>query len=157
AERAAVGRLLSAKVLRALPPERRRNALRCWIAAAGFLAPPTSLLNEIAGPVLAARPDSHPWVAWPGGVVQRQADLRSLQGAPAPAAAGGATSDLAWRWRTRRSCVLPPPGGTLQLLRDARGPLDLDALPPLLSVRVRRGGERLRPVRGGPRRALKSL
>ena len=32
-----------------------------------------------------------------------------------------------------------------------------DALAPLLSVRVRRGGERLRPVRGGPRRTLKGL
>jgi tRNA(Ile)-lysidine synthase len=35
--------------------------------------------------------------------------------------------------------------------------LDLDALPPRLTVTARRGGERLRPVRGGPRRALKGL
>jgi tRNA(Ile)-lysidine synthase len=49
------------------------------------------------------------------------------------------------------------PFGTLVLRRDAHGPLDLDALAPILSLRVRRGGERLRPVRGGPRRALKSL
>jgi tRNA(Ile)-lysidine synthase len=41
--------------------------------------------------------------------------------------------------------------------RDARGPLDLDALAPTLTLRARRGGERLRPVRGGARRTLKSL
>ena len=32
-----------------------------------------------------------------------------------------------------------------------------EVLPPRLSVRQRRGGERLRPVRGGARRALKAL
>jgi tRNA(Ile)-lysidine synthase len=41
--------------------------------------------------------------------------------------------------------------------RDASGPLDLDALAPTLTLRSRRGGERLRPVRGGPRRTLKQL
>jgi tRNA(Ile)-lysidine synthase len=45
----------------------------------------------------------------------------------------------------------------LSLRGDRRGPLDLDALGATLSVRRRRGGERLRPVRGGARRALKSL
>ena len=37
------------------------------------------------------------------------------------------------------------------------GPLDLDALPLELTIRTRAGGERLRPRRGGPTRALKSL
>ena len=49
AGRASSGPMLSAKVLRRLPPERRRNALRFWISAAGFLAPPASRLDEIAG------------------------------------------------------------------------------------------------------------
>ena len=53
--------------------------------------------------------------------------------------------------------MLPAPFGTLMLRRDTRGPLDLDALAPLLTVSARRGGEQLRPVRGGARRALKSL
>jgi tRNA(Ile)-lysidine synthase len=33
----------------------------------------------------------------------------------------------------------------------------LDVIPELLTVSRRRGGERLRPRRGGPRRSLKSL
>jgi tRNA(Ile)-lysidine synthase len=172
AGRASVGALLSAKVLRRLPPDRRRNALRFWITAAGHPAPPTSLLSEIAGPLLAARPDAQPFVAWERVLVRRQADLLSLRPAPAVstrrgtrgAASGGpagepqgADGSWRWRWRELRECALPPPLGTLRITRDARGPLDLDALAPLLTLRVRRGGERLRPVRGGPRRTLKSL
>jgi tRNA(Ile)-lysidine synthase len=170
AARASCGTLLSAKVLRTLAPDRRRNALRFWITSAGYLAPPTSRLEEIAGTLLAARADRQPLVAWEGAWVQRQADQLSLhQGAvrgrrPSAGAAHAmpgppAATPLAvtWRWRERRVCVLPPPFGTLGLRRDARGPLDLDALAPTLTLRARAGGERLRPVRGGPRRTLKSL
>jgi tRNA(Ile)-lysidine synthase len=172
--RARCGADLSAQVLRALPPDRRRNALRFWITSAGHLAPPSTRLEELAGPLLAAREDAQPFIAWEGGVVQRQADRLSLRaGGPAAvhaaqrssaaarAAAGAAAAavalDVTWRWRARRSCFLPSPFGSLTLRRDARGPLDLAALPATLTVRTRRGGERLRPVRGGPRRTLKGL
>jgi tRNA(Ile)-lysidine synthase len=153
AARASVGAMLSAQVLRALPPERRRNALRYWISSAGHLAPPTSLLSEIAGPLLAARADSQPLVAWERLIVQRQADVLSLR----TAAVSPVFGETTWRWRESRRCTLPPPFGTLRLTRDARGSLDLDALAPELTVRARRGGERLRPVRAGPRRTLKGL
>jgi tRNA(Ile)-lysidine synthase len=159
--RASVGTMLSAKVLRTLPPERRRNALRFWIVAAGELPPPTSLLQELAGPLLAARPDSHPRVAWEQVLVQRQADLLSLRTRPGTVdtAPRGHPQlpETRWPWRECASCVLPPPFGTLCVRADSRGPLDLDALASPLIVRSRRGGERLRPLRGGPRRALKSL
>jgi tRNA(Ile)-lysidine synthase len=175
AARAACGAMLSAKVLRALTPERRRNALRFWINAAGHLAPPSSRLEEIVGPLLAAREDAQPFVAWDGAVLQRQADRLSLRPPLAPAwraressasrrrlaqpdaAPAGALEEVAWHWRDADTCVLPAPFGRLTLRRDARGPLDLDALAPALVVRARRGGERLRLVRDGPRRALKSL
>jgi tRNA(Ile)-lysidine synthase len=157
--RAACGARLSAQALRALTPDRRRNALRYWITAAGHLAPPSSRLEEIAGPLLAARADARPRVAWQGAAVEREADLLSLH---APAAAAGAAGELevAWHWREQSTCVLPAPFGTLTLHGDDRGPLDLDSLAALgttLTVRTRRGGERLRPVRGGARRILKSL
>jgi tRNA(Ile)-lysidine synthase len=162
--RAAFGAMLSAKVLRALAPERRRNALRYWITAAGHRPPPASRLEEIAGPMLAARLDAQPQVRWPGAVVRRQADLLSLSAAPgagdpAASSASGAPPppEISWAWGRRRSCVLPAYGGRLTLKPDERGPLDLEALPATLTVRARRGGERLRPVRGGPHRALKSL
>jgi tRNA(Ile)-lysidine synthase len=159
--RGSCGARLSAKVLRALPPERRRNALRFWISSAGYLAPPAARLEEIAGPLLAARADARPLVSWRGARVQREADLLSLQAPAAGRAAGAATAaprsaERPWRWRRRSSCALPA-GGTLTLRRDAHGPLDLERLPATLTVRARRGGERLRPVAGGPRRTLKGL
>ena len=152
--RAACGAMLSAKVLRRLPLERRRNALRLWIAAAGVRVPPTSRLEAIATTLLAAREDAQPLVAWEDALVQRQADLLSLRRAALPAEALG---ELTWHWREASRCVLPAPYGTLALQADARGPIDLDALAPHLTLRARRGGERLRPVRGGPRRTLKRL
>ena len=162
AARAAFGAGLSARALRALAPERRRNALRFWITAAGFRAPPASRLGEIAGPLLAARADAQPCVRWPGAQLERRGDLLSLsvppaahRGASAPAAAPRAP--VSWLWHRQRSCALPDFGGRLTLEGDARGPLDLGALPETLTIRARSGGERLRPRRGGPHRALKSL
>jgi tRNA(Ile)-lysidine synthase len=164
-----VGEALSARVLRTLPADRRVNALRFWIAQAGLLAPPTRRLEEIAGALLDARPDSRPQVSWEGAGVRREAQLLWLRAA-APAiakaavavtgeAGGGAqpTAEVKWHWGRKRTCPLPKELGTLALRADPRGPLDLDALPPVLKVRGRRGGERLRPVRGGTRRALKGL
>src|SRR6201999_4516434 len=45
-DRASYGESLSVKSLRALPPARRRNALRFWISRAGWLAPDTRRLEE---------------------------------------------------------------------------------------------------------------
>src|SRR5256885_3546839 len=43
-----------------------------WISAAGHRAPPASRLEEIAGPLLQARADAQPLVAWEGALLQRQ-------------------------------------------------------------------------------------
>lgn len=160
--RAAYGAALSARALRTLSLERRRNALRFWIAAAGYRAPPASRLEEIAGPLLAARPDAQPRVEWQGARLERHGDLLSLSPPPGAATAArigaaAARTPLAWEWRRRRTRALPEYGGRLALEGDACGPLDLEALPPTLTIRARRGGERLRPRPGGPHRALKSL
>jgi tRNA(Ile)-lysidine synthetase-like protein len=245
--RASYGESLSIKSLRALPPARRRNALRFWITRAGYLAPDSRRLEEIAGPLLDARPDANPFVEWRGGEgapartgdntdpprrtllavlprgaadvdsrrrtrtmpprsrpagadtprtgarAQRDGDLLSLHPAsrrdvigesprqhasPAmptgdpsgaattpmrsePASSADTTSPLTaavvWRWRESAVCELPDKLGKLELEPDPRGPVDLDALPDPLTIRWRRGGERLTPRPGGPRRALKNL
>jgi tRNA(Ile)-lysidine synthase len=155
ADRASCGAQLSASLLRRLPLDRRRNALRFWINAAGALAPPATRLEEIAGPLLEARVDAQPRVSWEGTCVQREGDRLSLS--PAGAAAAPLMGDLTWSWRRQRTCRLPAPFGALTLERDRRGPLDLDALGPTLVLSARRGGERLRPARGGPRRTVKQL
>jgi tRNA(Ile)-lysidine synthase len=225
-DRASYGESLSVKSLRALPAERRRNALRYWITREGYLAPDTRRLQEIAGPLLDARPDANPFVEWGrgqatrspadndravpqrapprtraaaeadveqrprlgarntadsdvsdnarlGARVQRDGDLLSLSSASrnfasvappsaphahqSPAAATSPPLEIVWPWRTSHICELPGGLGKLELEPDPRGPIDLDSLPHPLTIRWRRGGERLSPRPGGPRRPLKSL
>jgi tRNA(Ile)-lysidine synthase len=156
---AEAGSALSAAVLRRLPPARRKNALRWFLARAGVRAPPARRLEEIAGAMLAAAPDTHPFVEWDGVRIRRSGGLVSLApaggdtGAP-PRAAGVAQE---WSWARQRRLPLPGGAGTLVLRSDPRGPVDLEALGPKLSVRTRRGGERLRTQPGGVRRSLKGL
>jgi len=179
-ERASDGPDLSLKSLRALHPDRRRNALRFWITRSGFRAPDARRLEELAGPLIAARPDSHPRLSWGDAVVRRHADVLSI--APAPEAARGASRDqggrqlpaasrgpppsasrdatarsVKWSWQSQPLIDWPVGSMKLELRPHAHGAIDLDALPDTLVIRTRAGGERLRPRRGGARRALKSL
>jgi tRNA(Ile)-lysidine synthase len=159
-ERAASGAGLFVPALRALQPDRRRNALRFWIARAGARVPDTSRLEELAGPVIDARPDSSPRVEWGDVEVQRHADVLSISVIGARGMRAGRVADapgIDWPWRSVSVLELPDGGGTLELKPDPHGPIDLDALPATVSVRHRQGGERLRPRRGGPRRTLKTL
>ena len=204
-DRASYGESLSIKSLRALPPDRLRNALRFWITRAGYLAPDTKRLEEITGPLLDARPDANPFVEWGEGEgsarAQRHGDLLSLgprvsrglsrpqpstrttharddstvtrtartsAASPTPpvdlpagdSLAGRSLAErpvIVWSWRDSPVHDLPHDLGKLELEPDDRGPVDLDALPHPLTIRWRRGGERLSPRRGGPRRALKNL
>ena len=160
-ERASDGASLSVKALRSLSPDRRRNALRLWITDTGRIPPDARRLEEIAGPLIDARPDAHPQVEWETAIarrvsVTRHADLLSLAERELVLSSGAPAAQLAWEWRQSCRCPLPD-GGALELTPDRHGPIDLDALPPRLAVTWRRGGERLRVRRGGPRRALKSL
>ena len=152
-DRARYGESLSVKTLRTLPPDRRRNALRFWITRAGYLAPDTRRLEEVAGTMLSARPDANPFVEWSGVRVHRSGDLLTLS----QSTAVSASADILWSWRECRTCFLPSDFGKLELQPDERGPIDLDTLPDVLTIRWRGGGERLAPRRGGPRRSLKSL
>ncbi|HVS78431.1 MAG TPA: tRNA lysidine(34) synthetase TilS, partial [Steroidobacteraceae bacterium] len=105
----------------------------------------------------------HPRVEWGEDgatarrtVVLRQADLLSLADREPVLDSAGGPRQLDWEWRRSPRCALPH-GGVLELTSEPHGPIDLDALPPRLAIVWRRGGERLRVRRGGPRRALKSL
>jgi tRNA(Ile)-lysidine synthase len=160
-ERASDGASLSVKALRSLTPDRRRNVLRLWITSTGRAPPDTRRLEEIAGPLIDARADANPHVEWETAIarrvsVMRHADLLSLAERELVLNSSTPTAQLAWEWRQSCRCALPD-GGALELTPERHGPIDLDALPPRLAITWRRGGERLRVRRGGPRRALKSL
>src|SRR5262249_55502070 len=142
-ERAACGADLFVSVLRALPPERRRNALRYWISRSGARLPDTTRLEALAASMLDARVDANPRVTWGDVEVQRHADLLSIRQVAAVQTA--CSLEIAWFWPATPVLQLPDGGGTLELKEDAHGPIDLDVLPPNLTVRRREGGERLRP------------
>lgn len=158
-ERASIGASLSAQRLRALDEERRKNALRFWITRSGYDTPDTRRLDELIGPLLDARADANPRVEWNGVRIERHADVLSIgrvtrtSGAPASTRHG----HIEWNWHASPELELASFGGILSLQPDAHGPLDLDALPPVLDVRARRGGEALRPRVGARTRKLKAL
>ncbi len=150
--RAADGAALSVAALRALSLPRRRNALRFWIAQSGGV-PDARRLEEIAVTLLAARAGANPSVGWGRMRVQRHSGrliLEEVQPATDP-------YELSWKLRRTARCPLPAGLGWLELVPAAHGLIDAAALPAQVTVRPRRGGERLRPRLGGPSRTLKSL
>lgn len=68
------GASLRVSVLRRLEPAERRNALRRWLQLRGLPMPDQRRLQEVAGPLLRARHDAHPFIRWPGARVSRQGD-----------------------------------------------------------------------------------
>lgn len=158
AELAAVGASLSVQRLRALDRDRVRNALRYWITRRGFATPDSRRLDELAGPLLAARTDANPQVRWRGAVVVRHGNLLSIasdESAPAQGDQQGGRQDV--RWEVGAPVEISEPRGTLVIERDRHGPVDLDVLPATLNICRRLGGEKLRPRIGGPTRTLKAL
>ena len=145
------GNALRISVLRRLSLPERSNVLRWWIGERGLSVPDHTRLREIAGPMLAARPDAHPYVRWRGGALRRHGDRLLAVPADAPEIS---TAGIEWDWRSRPWLAL---GGAraLGLLSDPHGDVDLSALPCPLHVAFRRGGERMRTTQG--RLALKDL
>lgn len=145
------GAAVRVSVLRRLPLPQRRNAVLYWIAERGLPAPDHRRLREICGPLLAARDDAHPKVSWRGAELRRHADRLFACGATAQRQHAAVEQ---WDWRARPWLRLAG-GGALGLVRDRHGDVHLPALPPLLRVCHRRGGERMRGSQG--RVALKDL
>jgi tRNA(Ile)-lysidine synthase len=144
-ESAADGAALCVTRLRSLDAPRRRNALRFWIARSGHRLPDAARLEEIVGALLEARADANP-------VVRRHGGRLTIDAATTATPAG----ESRWSWRTARELAIPG-GGSLTLRPDPKGRLDLDVLPETLTLRPRRGGERLRPRAAGRTRTLKAL
>ena len=144
---------LSVSALRALPVPRRRNALRGFIARAGIEMPEASRLKEMSGPLLAARTDAQPEVRWGSTRMVRSGGRLELRKAREAVPEIAAKS---WRWRDDRRLILGE-GAALELVDDDAGPIDLTRLPPVLALRARSGGERLRLSEKARTQTLKAL
>jgi tRNA(Ile)-lysidine synthase len=145
------GPALRVSALRRLSAAERGNALRVWIAQRGLPAPDQARMLEVCGPMLAARPDATPCVRWQGVELRRHGDRLF---ACTPSAPQETPEVARWNWR-RQPCLSLGPAGSLELVRDRHGDVRLSALPRLLSVRYRNGGERLKGTHG--HHALKDL
>lgn len=148
---ACVGECLDVAALEALSAARRRNVLRFWIRQRGGRPPSTRKLLALERDMFAAAPDRVPMVEWQGFVVRRFRGLLYADRAsttPAPEALD---------WDRRSPIALPGGLGSLRMHPGGRSGLSLTALPAVLRIDFRRGGELLRPAGHAHRHRLKEL
>jgi tRNA(Ile)-lysidine synthase len=141
---------LDAARLRELEPARAANLVRRWLAIQGIDAPPRERLLQGLHQLLHARGDSTPRLHLGTHAVARHRDRLLLAATEAP---------QAWSvpWTGQDTLVLPD-GRALRFEPRRGAGLSLARLGGLsISVELRRGGERLRPGPGRPRRTLKNL
>ncbi len=138
---------------RRLEPERRRNALRHWIASAGFLSPGRKRLESVLDHVIDAAEDAMPLVALGDCEIRRYRDHLYLS------AAGRYAMPLPDRIPivAGTPTLLPAGLGTFALRPGAVRGIDPDLLAAGSEIRFRTGGERLVPGPRRPRRRLKHL
>jgi tRNA(Ile)-lysidine synthase len=137
--------------LLALSEARQRNLLRYAARHAGLPVPGAGRLGAILGDVLRAREDAQPLVAWQGAELRRYRG--SLYLLPAP-------QETTWRSGQRfagPSLVLGPGMGSLRLVPGAARGLSDATIEHGLSIRLREGGEKIRPTGHIYTRKLKKL
>lgn len=142
------GDRLALSVLRNLSEPRARNVLRCFLAQAGVEIQ-RDALHEALRQVLTARPDAQVQVVF-GDMILRLYD-RCIVIQPRTRFAA-APMNLLWKGE---ACVELGEGGNL-LFQSVIG-AGVRLTPGQVSIRRRRGGERMRPGAGRPRRTLKNL
>ncbi|MCW5625544.1 MAG: tRNA lysidine(34) synthetase TilS [Burkholderiales bacterium] len=141
---------LSVTALRALPPLRAANAVRHWLACQGCETPPRVRLLEGLRQLLASRVDAVPRMVLGGSDLVRYRDRLALE--PKRAAPGWSVC-----WAGDPQIALPD-GRAVQFVKAVGEGLDAAALAAApVTVRGRRGGERLHAGPGRPRRTLKNL
>ncbi len=148
----AAGDRLSVLALQALAPARAENVLRWFIAGRGVPPPSAPRLREALRQLTTARADAGVNVVWGGCALRRHRDAVFL------VPVRTVMRDFKVRWTGSRRLVLAALGGTLTMT-PARGEgLSAARLRGRrVDVRVRQGGEKLRPAAGRAARSLKNL
>ncbi|MDP9065910.1 MAG: tRNA lysidine(34) synthetase TilS, partial [Pseudomonadota bacterium] len=146
------GAALSVRGLRTLSAAEQINVLRHWIDRHDIAMPPTARLHETLRQCMAAPADQLPSIVWGGHALRRYQDRLFLTDEQLPQI--GETRS--WDYRRCESLPLGERLGVLHWGPQAGG-LDARRMPELLTVRQRRGGERLQPGRGGRTQTLQHL
>ncbi len=144
---------LEVAALAQLSEARARNLLRWFLAGHGVTMPGAERLAEAVRQVIAARTDARLCVDL------GEVELRRFAGAVhAVRKAAAVPRAFARAWRGERRLALPELNGVLSMTRSSGEGISLARLgSKAVTVRIRRGGERLRPHCGRPRRSLKNL
>lgn len=138
--------------VRTLSVDRVSNLLRHWFTERGIRLPSASWLAEMQEQALTARDDANLKVTHPDCEVRRHRDRLYLVPRRAEADAGQRES---FRWSGEGSIDFPAFGGTLHFELAPLG-LDPDWLrQQMLTIELRKGGEKLKPARNRPTRTLK--
>jgi tRNA(Ile)-lysidine synthase len=151
--RAAVAEgVLDLAALRALSPERCKNLLRHYLA--GFqLAVPAVRLEEILRQLSAASADSSVRIALGSHELRRFQDKAWVRQRGV-----AVEKNLRWDWHGEAELHLAPLSGVLMFDAAAQSGISLGKLQrEPVTIRLRQGGESLRPDCRRPRRSLKNL
>jgi tRNA(Ile)-lysidine synthase len=143
--------------LLALSEARQAMVLRAWLAAHDLAMPSEARLQDLCGQLRGARPDRQPAWSHQAWVLRRYRDLLVLERSPVYGAADESMQSVEIAWRGEAGLQVDGFRGLLRFEPVEDG-IDPDWLREgTLSVRPRRGGERLQVRAGGPRRSLKNL
>lgn len=135
-----------------LPRARQGNLIRYWIRRQGLPVPGENILHRILDECLPCRPDANPRVHWPGCEIRRYRE--TLLAMPPLSRVEQA---LAGHWLAGEDMYIESLDGVLGCDMQPGSGLHPRLLQAALEIRVRRGGERVRPSARGQRHALKKL
>lgn len=144
---------LRVDALRSLSGARARNLLRYWLAEFGMPMPSAGRLENLLQQLCSARDDAQVRISLGDAVIRRyRGEVHIEEKTPAP------LSEPALIWSHQDMLDLPGPGGRLVFERTMGQGLSLARLTAApVTVRLRQGGERLRPDCLRPTRSLKNL
>jgi tRNA(Ile)-lysidine synthase len=144
---------LAVEALRRLPAARAKNLLRYFLARAGVSMPGAERLDEALRQALSAKEDARVLIGVGDFELRRFEDRLHAVPRLAPPRPG-----YARRWRGEKTLRLPELGGVLAMERGQGSGVSVARLRGRpVTIRVRRGGERLQLDARRPRRSLKNL
>ncbi len=148
--------------LRSLSATRARNLLRYWLAESGMPVPSAGRLENLLQQLCSARDDAQVRISLGGAVIRRYRGEVHIEPSTESPENKKKTPvpllELALTWALQDRLDLPGLGGRLVFERATGQGLSLARLTAApVTVRLRRGGERLRPDCLRPTRSLKNL
>ncbi|MDP3482396.1 MAG: tRNA lysidine(34) synthetase TilS [Sulfuricella sp.] len=153
---------LRVDALRSLSGARARNLLRYWLAESGIPMPSSGRLENLLQQLCSARDDAQVRISLGGVVIRRYRGEVHIEPSAKSPEGKKKTSvprpELALTWTFEDELQLPDSGGRLLFERTTGQGLSLARLTAApVTIRLRQGGERLRPDCLRPTRSLKNL